>query len=162
LGARAPREKNTKFPAGVYGTWKLRCSLPPTETSSVQVSCGLLLGDHPWGCMEKADEHFRWGTLVVGCARQLSQHLALPVPFVDVEVIPPFDGSPDGISVWFICARRVQTPSFRTDSLAIATTELRKALLSAGLPATGAASLRTAVTSLEDIEAGGGRFAYFR
>jgi hypothetical protein len=112
--------------------------------------------------MKTADEHFRWGKLVVECARLLQERQAMPVAFVDVEVIRPFNGSPEGIFVWFICAKRAEVSPFRTDSLSIGTANLREALLSAGFPALGAFSLRTDVTSLEDIEAGGGRFAYFR
>lgn len=111
--------------------------------------------------MKNAEDHFRWGVLVVDCARRLREDRAMP-GIVDAEVIPPFDGSPDGIFVWFICTTRAEVAPFRANALTSSTSKLREALLSAGFPAAAVSSVRTDVTSLEDIEAGGGRFAYFR
>jgi hypothetical protein len=109
----------------------------------------------------EAKERFRWGSLVVDCALRLRGDRALP-GIVDVEVIPPLDGSPHNILAWFICATRAEVAPFRAATLSAATSRLRGTLLAAGLPAAAASSLRTDITSLEDIEAGGGRFAYFR
>jgi hypothetical protein len=84
------------------------------------------------------------------------------VPFVDWEVMPPFDGSPDGVFVWFICSTPSDSGSFRVDALTDATNRLRSLAIDAGLPERSATTLRTDVTSHAEIEAGGGRFHFFR
>ena len=112
--------------------------------------------------MTHPDEHFHWGKLVVRCLEVLRDQPGLPVRFVDFEVLPPFDGAPDNIFVWFICGQRTEAESFRCSCLDDATTLLRAALLREAFPEGAASSLRTGVTSLEEIEAGGGRFYYFR
>ena len=104
----------------------------------------------------------RWGTLVVDCLKYCQEQQDFPVRFVDFEVIPPFDGSADDISVWFICADSAETALFRKHCLEAATNELRQRLLRREFPKSAAASLGCDVTSLEEIEEGGGRFAYFR
>lgn len=86
----------------------------------------------------------------------------MPVRFVDYEVLPNFDGRPDGIWVWFICAQKAETVPFREQCLDDATSEVRQRLLRQGFPKSAASSLGSSVTSLEDIEEGGGRFVYFR
>lgn len=84
------------------------------------------------------------------------------VPFVDCEIIPPFDGSPDDIFVWFICDTILLRERFRADALSAATERLRIMAVEAGFPLSSAETLRSDVTSKEDIEKGGGRFYFFR
>lgn len=105
---------------------------------------------------------FRWGTLVVATARQLRDSGDCAVPFVDCEVVPPFDGSPDGIFVWFICDSVATKNRFREHALSYATSRLRTVAVEAGFPTASAETLRTDVTSNEEIESGGGRFHFFR
>lgn len=112
--------------------------------------------------MSENDELRRWGTLVVDCLKSFQEQQDLSIRFVDFEVMPHFDGSAEDMWVWFICARSAETSPFREDCLEQATDELRKRLLQREFPESAAPSLGTDVTSSEEIEAGGGRFAYFR
>ncbi len=112
--------------------------------------------------MSDTDEYRRWGNLVVDCLKNFREQQDILVRFVDFEVIPHFDGSADDIYVWFICTRCAETLPFRERCLEKATNELRQRLLRREFPESAASSLGTDVTSLEEIEAGGGRFAYFR
>jgi len=48
-----------------------------------------------------SDQKFKWPLLVVDCMKQLR---AEGLRFVDQEVIPNFDGTPNEISAWFICS----------------------------------------------------------
>ncbi len=112
--------------------------------------------------MSETDDFWRWGNLVVNCLKNFQEQQNFPVRFVDFEVMPHFDGSADDMWVWFICARSTETSPFRERCLEEATNELRKRLLQREFPESAASSLGTDVTSSEEIEAGGGRFAYFR
>jgi len=105
---------------------------------------------------------FKWGTLIVSCTKQLRDSGECPVPFVDCEVLPPLDGSPDGIAIWFICDTVALKERFRVEALMSATRRLRTVAIEAGFPAASAEILRSDVTSKEDIEKGGGRFHFFR
>ena len=100
--------------------------------------------------------------LTAECGRELSQRLDLPFPFVDCEVIPPLDGSAEDMFIWFIVEDRTDVPGFREQGLEFTTTQLREALLRRGYPSDALVSLRSDVTSMDDINAGGGRFYYFR
>jgi hypothetical protein len=105
---------------------------------------------------------FKWGLLVVQCAKELGAAPDLPAPYIDCEVIPPLDGSPDRVFVWFIVQRKSLVDRFRAQALVFATRRLRELLVSRGFPPQAADTLRTDVTSQEAIDAGGGRFYYFR
>jgi hypothetical protein len=105
---------------------------------------------------------FRWGTLIVASVRRLRDSGVCAVPFVDYEVIPPFDGSPDGIFVWFICEAAVTKDLFMATELLNATRRLQSIAVEDGFPKSAAQTLRTAVTSKTEIEQGGGRFNFFR
>jgi hypothetical protein len=105
---------------------------------------------------------FRWSTLIVSCAERLRDSEECSVPFVDCEVVPPFDGSPDGIFIWFICETVALKERFRAEALLSATRRLRAIAIEGGFPAAAADTLLSDVTSKEDIEQGGGRFYFFR
>jgi hypothetical protein len=105
---------------------------------------------------------FRWGSLLVGCLRELRESRPTAVPFVDWEVVPRLDERPDGAFVWFICKTSTLRDRFRLKGLPEATDRLRTIAVEKGFPADAAATIRTDATSLEDIEAGGGRFYFFR
>ncbi len=99
---------------------------------------------------------------MVDCVERLRRSGACAVPFVDAEVMPPFDGRPNGIFVWFICETEALKRQFREETLSIATERLRYLASEAGFSRSSADSLQTDVTSSEEIEAGGGRFYFFR
>ena len=106
-------------------------------------------------------EQWRWGLLVGVTLRMPGAFAPLGLRVVDVEVIPDFGGSPNRMSAWLIFDSRPEA------SAAEARTEEVRAF-AAGLLATagysGAAlpSFKTLYTSLPEIQAGGGRFAFFR
>ncbi len=105
---------------------------------------------------------FKWGTMIVACTEQLRDSGVCLVPFVDREVIPPFDGRPDGIFAWFICDTVATKERFRAEELPNAMRRLRAIAVENGFPKAAAESLRSDVTSKVDIEKGGGRFYFFR
>ena len=104
------------------------------------------------------DSHqkFKWALLVVDCMKQLR---AEGFPFVDQEVLPKFDGTPNAMSVWFICEHYYAGQRFDIEA---ATEALKNKLRDAGFPQDGIESLQTRVTSQTEIQAGGGRFYFFR
>jgi hypothetical protein len=69
--------------------------------------------------------------------------------------MPNFDGSPNGISAWFICEHYGARQGFDAHA---ATEALKKKLLAAGFPQQGVETLQTCVTSQTEIQAGGGPF----
>jgi hypothetical protein len=105
---------------------------------------------------------FKWGIMIVACMRRLRDSGECVVPFIDCEVLPHFDGRPDDIFAWFICDNSVTKDRFRAHALVDATRRLRTIAVEAGFPKESADTLRTDVTSEDDIQSGGGRFAFFR
>ena len=99
---------------------------------------------------------------MVACFDELAPRFAASHPsIVDKEVIPPFTGEPGDNWIHLICERaddvaaaKEREPVFRE--------WLTGCLASRGYPANSLPSLKLSFTSLEDIEAGGGRFYYFR
>jgi O-acetyl-ADP-ribose deacetylase (regulator of RNase III) len=63
---------------------------------------------------------------------------------------------------WFICETEALKRRFREETLSIATERLRHLAREAGFPRSSTDTLQTDVTSSEEIEAGGGRFYFFR
>jgi hypothetical protein len=106
----------------------------------------------------RLEEPFHWG-LLVEVVRRLRDLGRVAPAFVDWEVLPHFDGRSEDIFVWFIRDTRAMRSRFAAEALASAT-EAFRAL--AGLPEAAVRTLTCDVTSLEDIEAGGGRFLFFR
>lgn len=101
-------------------------------------------------------QHFKWALLVVDCMKHLRDE---GFRFVDQEVIPNFDGTPNGISAWFICEHYSAREGF---DLQGATEALKNKLRGAGFPQEAVETLQTRVTSQTEIQAGGGRFYFFR
>lgn len=99
---------------------------------------------------------------MIECLRRMRADDELSVPFVDWEVIPPFDGSAEDIFVWFICATRALKDGFRAECLDEATKRLRTKVVAEAFPHAAAETLRSDATSVEEIDAGGGRFHFFR
>ena len=103
-----------------------------------------------------SDRKFKWALLVVDCMKQLR---AEGFRFVDQEVIPNFDGTPNDISAWFICEHYDPRERF---NLQAATEALKNKLRDAGFPQNAVETLQTRATSQTEIQAGGGRFYFFR
>ena len=103
-----------------------------------------------------SSQKFKWALLVVDCMKGLRDD---GFPFVDQEVIPNFDETAHGISAWFICRDDNARERF---ALPRATKALKNKLRSAGFPQDAVETLQTRVTSQTEIEAGGGRFYFFR
>ena len=106
--------------------------------------------------MNSNPQEFKWARRVVDCMKQLQ---AEGFRFVDQEVVPNFDGTPNGIFAWFICEHEGAREEF---DLQLATEALTHKLRDAGFPHGAVEILRTGVTSQAEIQAGGGRFYFFR
>lgn len=101
-------------------------------------------------------EQFKWGVLLADCMRQLR---AEGFHFVDHEVIPSFDGEPNRLFAWFICEHHAAKERFDLQS---ASEALKNKMRDAGFPQNAVETVRTGVTSHTEIQAGGGRFYFFR
>ena len=101
-------------------------------------------------------QYFRWGLLLIDCMKQLRSE---GLHFVDQEVIPDFDGTSNGLFAWFICEQYSATESF---DLQGASEALKNKMRDAGFPQGAVETLRTGITSQTEIQAGGGRFLFFR
>jgi hypothetical protein len=112
--------------------------------------------------MPANSENFRWGTELVACFDDLRPHFGVrSPPIVDREVVPHFDGRPDDMFIWFICERAVDVAPAEAQRLELQAA-VQERMTAGGFPKQAVDSLRSGVTSLEDINAGGGRFYYFR
>jgi len=111
---------------------------------------------------EEARIRFRFGLLADEALREHSfDDLGFQV--VDVQVLPALDGSPGGMSAFLIfptaqAAQAAREPGKSAQLLQRA----RDVLAASGFPADALAGFDLAYTSLPEIEAAGGRFAYFR
>ncbi len=76
--------------------------------------------------------------------------------------MPQFDGRPDEVFVWFICATERAKALFADEVMADASRRLREEMARRGFPESALDTLNTGVTSQEDIADGGGCFYYFR
>jgi hypothetical protein len=103
-----------------------------------------------------SDERFKWRLLMLDCVSRLR---AARLRFVDEEVMGDFNGSPDKMSIWFICEHFYARERF---DLQGATEALKSKMLDAGFPQSSIDTLRTRATSLAEINARGGRFYFFR
>ncbi len=111
---------------------------------------------------KQSEIQYRWLRLAVACFDELimSRPNWSP-PIVDSEFIGNLDGNPVNMSLWLICAHRGDVESLRASAPEFLDL-YRELLLSRDFPPEAAETLRMDATSLEDIEAGGGRFYYFR
>jgi hypothetical protein len=75
--------------------------------------------------------------------------------------MPHFDGRPDDMFIWFICERAADVPLAEAQRLELQAA-FQQRMSARGFPKQAVDTLRSGVTSLEDIEAGGGRFYFFR
>ena|ERR1019366_7734713 len=109
-----------------------------------------------------AEDHFRWGVLLIECLKAISSALPTEVEVVDYEVMPHFDGRPDDMFVWFICSTKEAKGLFNRDVRVLALNLLHEEIARRGFPRNAVDSLKMDVTSKIDIEEGGGRFYFFR
>ncbi|MFI6240033.1 hypothetical protein ACIBEF_09175 [Micromonospora sp. NPDC050795] len=104
--------------------------------------------------------HFRFGRLVAEAltaeAFKDSGHR-----IVDLEVIPSFDGSSDEMCSWLIFSTVEEAQAAREEAPALEE-RARAVLAQRGYPTEALPSFRLSFTSVPEIEAGGGRFYYFR
>jgi hypothetical protein len=111
--------------------------------------------------MQKND-HFRWGMELVACFDDLRPAFARRCPpIVDREIMPHVGGRPDDLFIWFICERALDVPLAQSQRLELQAA-IQERMTAHGFPEEAVDTLQSGVTSLEDIEAGGGRFYYFR
>jgi hypothetical protein len=112
--------------------------------------------------MRQTDDHFRWGIELVACFDDLRAIFASrSPPIIDNEIIPPFDGRSDDMFIWFICERAADVSLVEGQRLELQVA-IQDRMTAHGFPKLAVETLRSGVTSLEDVEAGGGRFYFFR
>lgn len=114
---------------------------------------------------EDADEarhRFRYASLASDALRKISlKELGLSV--VDVEILPDLSGAPDGMCGYLIFESRAEVKrAQRPGAASTLESKVRSGLADAGFPSSAIASFEIRTTSLPDIEAGGGRFHFFR
>jgi hypothetical protein len=82
---------------------------------------------------------------------------------VDVEILPQLSGDPDGMCGWLIFVSRAEATRARAPAKARKIeSKVRAALVDDGFPTSSVGSFEVRYTSVPEIEAGGGRFAFFR
>ncbi len=107
-------------------------------------------------------DRWRWAKTLIACFDDLRDKFAtMKPPILDREVIANFSGSPNGLVLWLICAKSadVRRMSAQKNVLRRLVTE---AMARRGFADEARDSLQLYFTSHEEIEAGGGRFYYFR
>jgi hypothetical protein len=111
---------------------------------------------------DQARHRFRYALLAGATIRAISQK-ELGMTIVDVEILPQLSGDPDGMCGWLIFASQAEARLARAPAKA-ATLEskIRAALVGDGFPISSVGSFEVRYTSVPEIEAGGGRFAFFR
>jgi hypothetical protein len=110
----------------------------------------------------EARDRFRFALLAGTTIRAISLE-TLGLSITDVEIIPDFNGTPDGMFGWLIFASRKEAKLARSPRVAAKIlAKVRAALVDAGFLQHSAGSFQIGFTSLPEIEAGGGRFGFFR
>ena len=108
-------------------------------------------------------EAAKWVNVMSACLDSLKKEQdGSSYPIVDSELIADFSGSTENMFVWFICRTRVDKGIFRNIALQETTNALKIRMSKASIPREAVSSLKTDVTSEEDIKKGGGRFSFFR
>ncbi len=65
---------------------------------------------------------FKWARTMIDCVKALRVVTDdLPVQYVDWQVIPNLNGSPEDMIVWFICDKKINKDNFKKIGLTIAT-----------------------------------------
>jgi hypothetical protein len=111
---------------------------------------------------DEARERFRFGLLAAEVLRG-GGFADLGVAVVDVEVIPRLDGDPRDMFAWLIFATVKEATAAAGPASKVALLGRACRLLGErGFPAEALATFDIGCTSLPEIEAGGGRFSFFR
>ena len=107
------------------------------------------------------ERRFQYAELVLDTLKHIGAFGDLISQPVDVEVIPNFDGRAERLQAWLIFASPEEALDANEKSGAVLSraTDL---LASAGFPPDALGSFVLRHTSTQEIEQGGGRFAYFR
>ncbi len=157
--------KRGRCPA-VWPTWP-SCGflkspkLPSANTLCDNVSPNTLLGELAMSS-DGIQTNWHWGKKMLACFDELRADFAQhKPPIIDREDIPSFSGDPDGMVIWIICKHSDGVNQLETDKPAL-TTLLQERMGHRGFPPAAIESLFVSVTSLQDIESGGGRFYFFR
>ena len=109
----------------------------------------------------EAEHRFRFGLLVGETLEAPDAFVDLHFAVVDVEVIAPLDGSPDNITAWLIFATGEEAAAAKHEAQALSE-RARRLLDEHGFPRDALASFGLRFASEPEIEAGGGRFGFFR
>ena len=109
-----------------------------------------------------ARHRFRYASLAAEALRGISLG-ELGLSIVDVEIFPELTGDPNGMCRYLIFASRAEVKRAQEAGAARSIqAKARAALTAAGFPVTAIGSFEVRTTSLPEIEAGGGRFNFFR
>jgi hypothetical protein len=109
----------------------------------------------------EAAEHFRFGLLADDVLKRGSAFDDVGFTVADVEVMPHFDGRPEDMFAWLIFATREEAEAAKRATARLEA-RARALLAEGGFPAEALASFGLGYTSQPEIEAGGGRFYFFR
>ncbi|HVU15276.1 MAG TPA: hypothetical protein VHD32_00010 [Candidatus Didemnitutus sp.] len=110
-----------------------------------------------------SDDPAKWVKAMATCLAEAEQdQLGSPCPVVDHELIASFSGSPDDMCVWFVCRTDEEKQLFADTERSRFVSGLRRKMIAAGFPDSAVATLTTKLTSREEVDAGGGRFYFFR
>ncbi len=110
-----------------------------------------------------ADDSGQWARRLGECLDALErEQVGSPCPVVDHEVIAPRAGGTDDFFVWLVCRAKAERRTFADTEQARFVSALKKKMLAANFPESAVASLTVRVTSREEVDAAGGRFAGLR
>lgn len=108
-----------------------------------------------------ADSPGKWLRMVSECVAAVErEQIGSVSPVVDHEVIPAASGSPEEITVWFICRTKRERLRFADTEQSRFVSAVTQRLLAAGFPESAVTSLRVRVTSRNEVEASGGKFNF--
>jgi hypothetical protein len=117
----------------------------------------------PESAPKVSDDRSKWVKVMTECLASVERERATsPCPVVDHELIASLAGSPDGMFVWCICRTDEEKRLFQDTEQSRFLAALKKRMIEAGFPGSAVTSVQTRVVSQEEVEAGGGRFYFFR
>jgi hypothetical protein len=108
----------------------------------------------------EGQHRFRYGLMAVSTLKETSLE-SLGLAVADVEIKPQLSGEPDEMFGWLIFATEDEVKRARSVAPRIEA-RIKAALVASGFPPSAAASFEVGFTCFPEIEAGGGRFQFFR